>query len=211
MKKLALTAAVTTIILTGCGGGSGSDSKQSDNMELFNYESSQQLFVQPFEQIDVTKNYVASVDGESINLTTVNGELTDDSAIRLEDTKYFSEKLHACGDTVRTLQKAMSQGFFGMTPEEKNYRTNVNTENWTYLGNEYFYIDNTDGSKSELESAKFQWVSLSDKVNIKGIVDFHKGIGFNYINLNLVAHNQTDSLVCNIELQDWETTNNIIL
>ena len=213
MKALTLTVVITATLLTGCGGSDGGPHQNSgtNNMELFKSESSQQMFVQPFKQIDVFKNYVASAGGESIKLTTMNGDLDEDSEIRLEDVSYSNKKLYACGLTIKSLQKAMSQGFFGMTPEEKDYRTNIESESWKYLGKEYFYIDNSDGSRAELESAKFQWVSLSDKVNIKGIVDFHKGIGFNYMNLNLTAHNQFDTLQCNIELQDWETTNNMIL
>ena len=204
--KTSLALAIAATALTGCGGGGGSDTNAKSNVDTsssytYDYKSNARLNADPTDQVDITKVFTASVGLNSIELTTLNGRLDEDSAYLLSNLN--NQELYDCAYQIDTIERTFSDMFQGITPDANVYGLvfipSKGEPQLTYGGKDYGQLDSGD----ELEVVTVK-ISPWD-VDWSGQIKLHQNLGMAYLILN------TNHNTCTIEMKSWDATSDSIL
>ncbi len=213
--KLILLTTIPTVMLVGCGGSGGSDNNNSSNSmesEVFEYIANAPLYLQPYEQVDVTKTYHASVNGKSIKVDTLNGAIQEYSQVRIDDERAINPVLSDCAEYIESIKPRLNHYFHSLTPEQSDLYGEDGEANAKFLGLGKITTDDDNGEQAELlevSSFRFEPRSRSEDAvyvnnNWSGVIDLHHAIGFSYFEVD-VGNN------CHISLDSWNISNGDML
>ncbi|MCG9625250.1 hypothetical protein L1D34_10390 [Vibrio mediterranei] len=118
--KLAALALTTSAILTGCGGDGGSDAPATPQKTKYSYAEDVPLFIDAYEQVDVTRVYFVNVRGQYLEVHTTNGNIDGDSQNKIDDIKSLDVELANCANYIGTLRETVSEYFNHVTPTQDN-------------------------------------------------------------------------------------------
>ncbi|CAK1758394.1 hypothetical protein L8R85_02185 [Vibrio splendidus] len=186
--KLATLALATATILTGCGGGDGgSTAPAKPEHKVFDYVENAPFSLEAYQQIDVSRVYFASVDGESFEVHTTNGAIDEDSQIQINDLAFTNPDLAECSNYAGVFQGAIGTYFNHLTPEQSDYYE-VNGLDADFQG--LMLNGMVGGDKVEAASFKFRSEDLLNSEDAtpswgwNGIVDVHQNLGIAFLDLH---------------------------